>query len=134
MLTPPSPGSTHSVVVVEFLQASLSGLGEPLKELVASISRKDESGQPRWTTAQGRKVADQVIEHQDFVPKLLSALKTLKDREQADGLLVLAWLATASKDVILQVSEAQVRSAMMLLTKSDDAYPDASASSPLALL
>jgi len=57
-------------------------------------------------------VAEKVLEHNEFVPKLMRALKVLKKDELADALTVLCWLASADKIVVDSIEENKVAKLM----------------------
>ena len=101
-------GTQYSGFIKDFLQADLDVAGKPLRELVRSIAKKDNHAPPRWTTKQGRKVAGKVLEHAEFVPKLLRSMKVLKGDALADVISVLTWLSTADKSVVEKIEENKV--------------------------
>ena len=101
-------GTQYSGFIKDFLQADLDVAGKPLRELVRSIAKKDNHAPPRWTTVQGRKVAGKVLEHAEFVPKLLRSMKVLNGDVLADAISVLTWLATADKSVVEKIEETKV--------------------------
>lgn len=101
-------GAQYKGNIADILEAGEDGLAGAIHELVGSITKKDDLGALRWTTQAGQKVARKVLENQDFLRKIIAAVKTMQGSDLADALLVLTWLATSAKDAIVEIVKPEV--------------------------